>query len=81
MTIDIESVKEFGIGTWLGYASYKLYMAGVTSIDGLISGFHGMVQFLAGVTLCTVLALLFVSFLVFGMYFMFIGLANIVKKE
>lgn len=74
MIIGIESIKEFGIGTWVVYVSYKIYMFGSTSVDGLISGFNGLVLLIVGSTLCTVLALSFVSCLLCGLYLIFVGL-------
>lgn len=72
MTVNIESLKEFGIGMWFMYISYEVY--------AWISGMN-ITSFVIGAVVCTVFALFFVACMVTGMYLIARGAINIVNKE
>ena len=72
MTINTESLKEFGIGMWFMYISYEIYV--------WVSGMN-ITSIIIGSVVCTVFALFLVACMIIGMYLMAKGAINMVKKE
>ena len=76
MTLKIESIKEFGIGSWFMYLAYIAY---TTTSNSWISGLSGWSQSVVGVGVYTLGATFVVVCFICGGYFTLHAMSDIVE--
>lgn len=72
MPIDIESLKECGIGMWFMYISYEIYV--------WVSGMN-ITSVIIGSVVYTVFAVSMVACMIVGTYLMARGTINMIKED
>ena len=78
MTLKTESIKEFGIGSWLTYLAYTAYTT-ISIWSSWIVGLSGWTQYAVGVCVYTFGAMFVVVCFICGGYFTLHAMSDIVE--